>query len=92
MTMQVKVPGRLIWSRLPEPGGMLLSRSVRVCLMKMSYLSPCLVVFASVPKEIIPVYLFRATFGFVMLLSLQFPRLKSLVYLVEPHMDATRGH
>ena len=72
---------------------MLLSRSARVCLMKMSYLSPCLVVFASVPKEIISVYLFRATSGFVIfLLSLLFPRLKSLVYLAEPHMDATPGH
>lgn len=66
---------------------------VRVCLMKMSYLFSCLVLFASIPKEIIPVYLFHATFGvLVFLLSLLFPRLKILVYLVVLHMDAAPGH
>lgn len=91
--MQLTVPGRPIWSRLPEPGSMLPSGSVPVCLMKTSYLSPCLVLFASVPKETIPVYLSHAIFGFVMfLLSLVFPRLKSLVCEVESHADATLGH
>lgn len=43
-------------------------------------------------QEIIPVYLFHATFGvLIFLLSLLFPRLKILVCLVELHLDAAPG-
>lgn len=60
--------------------------------MKMPYLSPCLAVFASVPKEIIPASIFHATFGFVAFhLSVLFPTLGILVYLAELHMDAAPG-
>lgn len=64
----------------------------QVCLMKITSLFSCLVSFASIPKEIIPVYLFHATFGvLIFLLSLLFPRLKILVCLVELHLDAAPG-